>query len=1026
MRFSFSLVCLLFVTVFVAVGVAAADENAPRATAAVGTPVAAAFETVGYIAQTKMLQGMGEGLRKLGALIYICCILSALMTAGMAGRYDMALWLLIGPPVFFFMIRAGSTPGGSEWEFGKEKDTLRQRDRLLQAAQINPGEGNGASWFFHNFNLITSDIAQQLIKLFTSSTPHRDDEYFTVRQSITRDLFGSELEESELISFASSVRALCVEPLHAAQLMARALREETFRTSEEYQRQETIYCQKFTEEKDQRQNVPDGNAREFVQTILNLNSKADSDKLNSRSCKQLWSYLVQGVEKRAQEIVGRTITLRMPPAASAEVRQKILRDIVKKLTSSNWNRSDANDGPARPCPANTGSNLGGGASDEQKLQRIFSAWMIRKIFTTDFRGPILASMRPDTGAGNDQPIYGDFKSGNAAIDQTRRGTIQQKAAALPYEIYFLAQSLPYVQGIALYALAIMYPFFALLLIVPGMIGSFFMWCALWVWLKSWDVGWALVMIADTMLWDLMPHNTFFRYTGSPSDMDPPNVLEAAFTGDYAYNLMTYYSMLALMIGAVPIISANAILGAKRSVAGIMLDGFKTMASTLSSAVEDNVRTAQLTEVDRAKTEFMAARVNAKVDAVNAQQVANRDQYEAGAATDMLYQRALTSEPASKLSAFARTMRAASDAIKDGDLDKLGKLNEEYAKQYEELKKDKTLLDSASAGASRSRFADTVAAFQAEGNLTKEEAEAKTMRYMMARLDMEKALKANDAPLQGALAAVRALSGENALTADQIAALEAGVTDDASKTRFDAAMTRVKELVDKKALDGEYADILLRVKGDKYMNSGIATAAEYTKWVAGTGKADEFKRDANGYLIDPLAGKSQWPQFEQKDLQALSDFNENVRITRQLAEGAEEFLFTRALKKAVLTSSMGDIGTALALHDVSQGLIFRDLVIAYQRTENYQSQAILELAANYYNFEAGRTQQWHFTEMVRAGLSGRNEHWNVPDAPYHLGPTADTLMGISSRHLEQYGLRAAGFTTRSYQELIPGGSVPRSK
>ena len=1000
----------------------AADSNAPRPTAAVGTPVAAAFETVGYVSQTKMLQNMEEGLKKLGALIYVCCILAALVTVGMAGRYEMALWLLIGPPMFFFLIRPGSTPGGSEWEFGKEKDNLKVRDRMLTAASIDPGEGNAASWFFHNFNLITSDIAQQLIKLFTSGTSQRDDHFFMVRQNITRDLFASELEESELISFAVSTRALCIEPLHAAQLLARGLREPSFKNSSEYERHEKEYCKKFTDEKDQYKNVPDGSAREYVAAILKLDKK-NSEVLASRTCKQLWTYLVQGVEKRAKEIVGRTITMRMPPDASDEVQKKILHDVVKKLTSSNWNKEGA-DGDSPPCPANTGSQLAGDAGDKEKLQRIFSAWMIRKIFSDDFRGPVLASMRGDTKTGNDQPIYGDFKTGNAAMEQVRRATIQQKASALPYEIYFIAQSLPYVQGIGLYALAVMYPFFALLVIFPGMAGSFFMWCALWVWLKSWDVGWALVMIADGMLWDLMPHNTFFRYTGGPGDMDPPNILEAAFTGDYAYNLMTYYTMLGLMIGAVPIISANAVLGSKRAVAGILMDGFKTMGSTLSTAVEHHVQTLQLTEVDRAKAEFMAAKVAGEVGKLNDQQVADRDQFAAGASTDARYQEALTSRPITKLAAIAQVLRGAQDAIKAGDLSKLKSYDDELKK----LTKANDFLDAAKAGSPKSRFAATAKAFIDEAaergeTLSNSDAESKTMRYFLERLQLDKSFKANDSALKDALTAVKGLSGEDALSAEDLAILEGGVTDKAgSRDAFDGVMTKVGALVDKGVLSKNHAENLLRIAGDQNMNENLRWVANNLNSIAGGGKSSEFKRDANGYLIDPVSGKSARLSIPDKDLQALADYTHEVTITRQLGEGIEEVLLTRALTNMGIGAlGAGDIGVLLGSQDVSRALSFRDNIIAHRRSENFQSQAIIDLATNYYNFEVSQTSQWKFTEMVRAGISGREEWWNCADAPYHVGPTADLIISLSSRHLNQYNLRSVGYVVRSYGDLFQGGS-----
>ena len=78
----------------------------------------------------------------------------------------------------------------------------------------------------------------------------------------------------------------------------------------------------------------------------------------------------------------------------------------------------------------------------------------------------------------------------------------QMASVKKSEGYSFAMIIPYLQGLLLYGLSIAFPFFALMLIVPGKAGAFITWMTLWAWVKSWDVGWALVAVIDDMLWNM--------------------------------------------------------------------------------------------------------------------------------------------------------------------------------------------------------------------------------------------------------------------------------------------------------------------------------------------------------------------------------------------------------------------------------------------------------------------------------------------------------------------------------------------
>ncbi|HMO01597.1 MAG TPA: hypothetical protein PKD37_03310 [Oligoflexia bacterium] len=75
------------------------------------------------------------------------------------------------------------------------------------------------------------------------------------------------------------------------------------------------------------------------------------------------------------------------------------------------------------------------------------------------------------------------------------------------EIYSWALMIPYIQGVLLYLLAMIYPFAAILMIVPGWHKAILTWGSFWIWVKFWDVGFALVKSMDRTIWAMLGNNS---------------------------------------------------------------------------------------------------------------------------------------------------------------------------------------------------------------------------------------------------------------------------------------------------------------------------------------------------------------------------------------------------------------------------------------------------------------------------------------------------------------------------------------
>lgn len=71
------------------------------------------------------------------------------------------------------------------------------------------------------------------------------------------------------------------------------------------------------------------------------------------------------------------------------------------------------------------------------------------------------------------------------------------------EVYSWAKMIPYLQGLLLYFLAIAYPFACSLMVIPGMHKSLLTWVSFWVWVKLWDVGFALAASLEKTIWAMV-------------------------------------------------------------------------------------------------------------------------------------------------------------------------------------------------------------------------------------------------------------------------------------------------------------------------------------------------------------------------------------------------------------------------------------------------------------------------------------------------------------------------------------------
>jgi hypothetical protein len=190
------------------------------------------------------------------------------------------------------------------------------------------------------------------------------------------------------------------------------------------------------------------------------------------------------------------------------------------------------------------------------------------------------------------------------------------------ELYTWALMMPYFQGKLLYFLAIAYPFAAMMIVVPGMHSVLIMWVQFWVWVKLWDLGFAIVTVLEKSVWAMtsngmadgqlnslvwhvaklnptcfepLPNNPAMSTTFVPTSLKVPLLTEMAvsnlvdkllfLTNNVQLDMAnTYYVyIMSALYFAIPAVTGQLVLGAKSGAAGMVSSAIGQISSPAGSA-----------------------------------------------------------------------------------------------------------------------------------------------------------------------------------------------------------------------------------------------------------------------------------------------------------------------------------------------------------------------------------------------------------------------------------------------------------
>lgn len=611
--------------------------------AASGVLITAALESVGYLMQSRVLDNLSEMIGWLAALVYLGIILSVILTVAMHGNYKPVLWMLVGPPIFAFVSGVKFTnyenrteAAGVEWRMGAFKDAANSVPKVIMASDLkmDPKKAPRVSYLFHQYNKLISEIMQRLIYVITSADVKKQ-LIFMARQRTLQDLFGMDLKDPGSRALTYYFLVHCNSEIAAARFISRGLPgvgDRKMINQPEYLSAVRTYCDNFDRPDKPFEPGPwkqmaykigyggedykkYGSIRPQVSRERHI--QTGEEGYDTISCKGLWLLTLEAIDYEVRNNIDWNVTnldysnwvhggddseeIRhtIKQQVTAQVQQtfsEVLQDVLTKLETKKGQPPKSTEDPCPELFRDADAVLKSHDLDIKHIQRLnylLSGIIFRKYLVKHPSAEILTRIqggRRDV-VEKDDTLFSRY-SGLPGYEPYLRKNLGGQFAEARNSAFRLLMMLPYLQGVILFVLSVSYPFFAMLLLLPSHAAGFMTWMFLWAWAKSWDAGWALVMVADEMLWQLLPHYSFYNPESATAYRDPVSVLEGAFAGDPSYNINTYWSLLSIMIMGVPLVTAQAIIGSRHAIAATFLKGLQSLSNSAGGISGDWVAMEQ--------------------------------------------------------------------------------------------------------------------------------------------------------------------------------------------------------------------------------------------------------------------------------------------------------------------------------------------------------------------------------------------------------------------------------------------------
>ncbi len=518
-----------------------------------GHVVAAILQTAGIYGQSEILTVFTPYLGLIAKLIYLWCLVGGVASVAIFGDYKCAAYFLLGPALFLWVLQTTVPAKGTVWHFG-DRVMEDNPDKLFSLMKWKAFETDRAkektphvSYFYAVFDNTISSIVQGLVAVLLD-TKNKQDLIYVARERMLTQLYRIQgTEEGFIALLAKGLMGHCGElAVLSHQLTLNYNTESSLKIKEFRQSQ---YTERFA--------VPltlDLDIKRYIHEVLTYHStKTDrpisaedkaylilSDQYLRNDDPLLVGPVEQDIDVRCEDI-WRYTTL----ASWMVAEQYLTSDYDKKQHPDiDWNkvkeyvsRAIVYDSEKKTLPSS-------------KATEVVAAFLIRNTLSNNIYGNVTENLQ--SHAGWDPAMYRTiFGTVAAAEREVGRSKLE-----------YFAGTIPYIQGVLLFLLSLAFPFFSVFLLMPGNVAKFAVWMGLWVWVKSWDVGFALIYFLRDLFWQYMQNDIRTKSKIENMDWNSPHLIYTVMLeNDPLTNLNTYYHIIALFTLAIPFLSAHLCLGA---------------------------------------------------------------------------------------------------------------------------------------------------------------------------------------------------------------------------------------------------------------------------------------------------------------------------------------------------------------------------------------------------------------------------------------------------------------------------------
>lgn len=597
--------------------------------ASAGSLVASVLETLGAYYQSFLLDKLAYALSKpVPVLLYVIAVLGVLVRFILRGKLDdLFIWVILGPAVFYFVLNTRTEVQGSIWQFGYSERNQAQAWVEVRTYLGLPVTGTEAgtpppqpakvSWVFSIFNNIVSSGIRTITAVLSRANTNVD-VLFIANAELAASMRSETVSDTGLRQLIHGpFMRDCRKMMNAADdsLDSTKSRDaqqqsiETFKNSENDPLDPRKSSSVFTYLTTLNAKYPDGVDVALTKTPTEMTKWIEENQdrflrktsLNSASpnmaaatstfpemitCRAVWNFVSLGLYEFAARRNFEKITDGVTKGVDAE---EMMRDLLLI--------KESNDPSQTPYDAQQErSNL------LHATNRVAAMYLLRNELASSSGAAFLSDY---TKKGFEIPVL----QSQAERDFTFFERIRTQFAEWNEKtgIFAAASTLPYYQGIALYLLSIVFPFFTLLLVIPGRHTGFLMWFFLWIWIKSWDIGFAVVMLLSDVLFKLFTYARDFNEvaTNEGWKADLATNLYALKELDPSFQLSTYYSIIGACLTAVPIVSSYLVLGSLKGGASLIARGVDTMSAPIleHTYMFKNTRRAMSERMLAAETEL---------------------------------------------------------------------------------------------------------------------------------------------------------------------------------------------------------------------------------------------------------------------------------------------------------------------------------------------------------------------------------------------------------------------------------------